>query len=658
MNSKKLWISLCVCVLLVGVWQVIQSATVSRGYTFGSTEQVTNTKLHTLVDGSTVTGITGSDMANGTVGNTQLGQNSVTSNKIANASIIGANILDRTLTSSLYATNSVDGIALNTNITFRAGILDLTLPTLTFANRVFTSTLYATNSVDEIALNTNITFRTGTLNFSAATLTFANRIFTSSLYATNSVDGIALNTNLTFRTGTLNATNAILLLDVNNAVTTSAGAADSGKLAKLNASGQISSTMIPGGGTNAAIADRSITSVMYGTNSVDDVAFATNHTFNAGTWNMSSVILTLPSSSVTSGNIVDLTIANGDVANNTLTASKLVDRTLTSITYGTNTVDDVAFATNHTFNAGTWNMSSVILTLPTSSVTSANIVDATIVAGDIAARTLTSGLYATNSVDDVAFATNHTFNAGTWNMSSVILTLPTSSVTSANIVDATIVAGDITARTLTSGLYATNSVDGIALNTNITFRTGTLNATNAILLLDVNNAVLSSAGAADSGKLVKLDATGKLDSSFNSASTVAATNLAMVTDIAVDSLNNVYTNLVSIAAPYTTGKVFFMGQALFRAAGTAGTRAAYRVISIQGSTTNNLTETYVNGPAQSEGKPTSIQGMDLLSGSTRTFILQGKTPNLANGVFTSKTANNNDSGYIPTNATQLILINF
>lgn len=37
-------------------------ATVTRGYSFGSTEQVTNTKLHTLVDSATVTSITNADV--------------------------------------------------------------------------------------------------------------------------------------------------------------------------------------------------------------------------------------------------------------------------------------------------------------------------------------------------------------------------------------------------------------------------------------------------------------------------------------------------------------------------------------------------------------------------------------------------------------------
>ena len=39
------------------------STILSRGYTFGSTELVTNTKLHTLIDSATITGITSSELS-------------------------------------------------------------------------------------------------------------------------------------------------------------------------------------------------------------------------------------------------------------------------------------------------------------------------------------------------------------------------------------------------------------------------------------------------------------------------------------------------------------------------------------------------------------------------------------------------------------------
>lgn len=43
-------------------------ATVTKGQTFGSTEQITNTKLHNLVDLATVTSIAVSDLSTGILG--------------------------------------------------------------------------------------------------------------------------------------------------------------------------------------------------------------------------------------------------------------------------------------------------------------------------------------------------------------------------------------------------------------------------------------------------------------------------------------------------------------------------------------------------------------------------------------------------------------
>ena len=39
--------------------------TITRGQTFGATETITNTKLHTLVDDATVTGIVNADVSAG-----------------------------------------------------------------------------------------------------------------------------------------------------------------------------------------------------------------------------------------------------------------------------------------------------------------------------------------------------------------------------------------------------------------------------------------------------------------------------------------------------------------------------------------------------------------------------------------------------------------
>jgi len=40
-------------------------ATITKGYTFGATELVTNTKLHSLIDSATITGITFSEVTLG-----------------------------------------------------------------------------------------------------------------------------------------------------------------------------------------------------------------------------------------------------------------------------------------------------------------------------------------------------------------------------------------------------------------------------------------------------------------------------------------------------------------------------------------------------------------------------------------------------------------
>ena len=41
------------------------TATITKGYTFGATELVTNTKLHSLIDSATITGITFSEVTLG-----------------------------------------------------------------------------------------------------------------------------------------------------------------------------------------------------------------------------------------------------------------------------------------------------------------------------------------------------------------------------------------------------------------------------------------------------------------------------------------------------------------------------------------------------------------------------------------------------------------
>lgn len=61
-------------------------ATVTKGYTFGATELVTNTKLHTLVDSATVTGIVAADITDLTLSTADIANDAVTYAKIQNVS--------------------------------------------------------------------------------------------------------------------------------------------------------------------------------------------------------------------------------------------------------------------------------------------------------------------------------------------------------------------------------------------------------------------------------------------------------------------------------------------------------------------------------------------------------------------------------------------
>mgnify|MGYP001253980907 CR=1 FL=1 len=86
-------------------------ATITRGYTFGATEQVTNAKLHTLVDSATVTGIVNADIASG-------------------AAIVNSKLVD------------IDGAKLTglANISASAGVIPAAnMPTVTGANNNITS---------------------------------------------------------------------------------------------------------------------------------------------------------------------------------------------------------------------------------------------------------------------------------------------------------------------------------------------------------------------------------------------------------------------------------------------------------------------------------------------------------------------------------------
>lgn len=140
------------------------AATLTPGYTFATNETVTAAKLGSLVSAATISGISGSDFADGAVTGAKLGPDSVTTDKILDGTITFSDILSRTLTTTLYGTNSVDGTALATNLQFRAGtmlILTNAGTALNFTNATFG---FSASQIPASALSGVITNRSNILS--------------------------------------------------------------------------------------------------------------------------------------------------------------------------------------------------------------------------------------------------------------------------------------------------------------------------------------------------------------------------------------------------------------------------------------------------------------------------------------------------------------
>ena len=124
--------------------------------------------------------------------------------------------------------------------------------------------------------------------------------------------------------------------------------------------------------------------------------------------------------------------------------------------------------------------------------------------------------------------------------------LGANSVTTAKVLDGTIIGADIASRTLSTSLYATNSVDDIALSTNQVIRSGfwfftnvnqsiTFNGPSTTLTFSSNqinwaavSGVTNSAGVADAGKVVKLNDSGVLSTTITPFSgAFTSTNLVI-----------------------------------------------------------------------------------------------------------------------------------
>ena len=73
------------------------SATITRGVSYASTEQLTNTKLHNLVDDATITGIVNAEIASAAaIVDTKLAQ-IATADKVAGAAITADSVADTKL---------------------------------------------------------------------------------------------------------------------------------------------------------------------------------------------------------------------------------------------------------------------------------------------------------------------------------------------------------------------------------------------------------------------------------------------------------------------------------------------------------------------------------------------------------------------------------
>ena len=90
--------------------------TLSKGYTFGSTELVTNTKLHSLIDSATITAIVNADIsATAAIVDTKLAQ-ITTADKVSGAALVAGSVTNAGL-AQITTADKVSGSAL-TDIIF------------------------------------------------------------------------------------------------------------------------------------------------------------------------------------------------------------------------------------------------------------------------------------------------------------------------------------------------------------------------------------------------------------------------------------------------------------------------------------------------------------------------------------------------------------
>lgn len=149
----------------------VEGATLTPGYSFGSSETVTAAKLASLVSSASISGITGADFSDGAVTNAKLGSDAVTTDKILDGTITASDILSRTLTSSIYGTNSVDGVAIATNIQLRAGTFLIVTNAGTAINFTNATLGFSAGQIPASAITGIVTNRSNTIttNFNGYT---------------------------------------------------------------------------------------------------------------------------------------------------------------------------------------------------------------------------------------------------------------------------------------------------------------------------------------------------------------------------------------------------------------------------------------------------------------------------------------------------------
>lgn len=131
------------------------SATITRGYSFGSTEQVTNSKLHTLVDSATISGITNDniDAAAAIVySKLSIGAAAINYDRLnLTGSIVNADV--SASAAIAYSKLNLGTSIVNADISASAAIVDTKLAQITTAGKVSGASLTSLSSIPSGAGN-------------------------------------------------------------------------------------------------------------------------------------------------------------------------------------------------------------------------------------------------------------------------------------------------------------------------------------------------------------------------------------------------------------------------------------------------------------------------------------------------------------------------